>query len=123
MDALISKVKETQFCQCSDKGRNLVVCIDGTSNQFGKKVRVMTLRCSLQLKCAPQNTNVVELYSRILKSEDQITYYNSGIGTYAAPSWKSLAYWHQRIDNTIDLVEICERERGGPDRNTHIYSS
>lgn len=26
-------------CNCSNKGRNLVICIDGTSNQFGKNVR------------------------------------------------------------------------------------
>ena len=26
-------------CTCSDTGRNLVVCIDGTSNKFGEKVR------------------------------------------------------------------------------------
>ena len=30
-----------------------------------------------------QNSNVVELYSRLQKNKDQITYYNSGIGTYA----------------------------------------
>ncbi|KAF9254457.1 WD40 repeat-like protein [Marasmius fiardii PR-910] len=49
----------------ASRTRNLVVCIDGTANQFGRK-----------------NTNVVELYSRLVKDpEKQLTFYNSGIGT------------------------------------------
>ncbi|KZP22037.1 hypothetical protein FIBSPDRAFT_490488 [Athelia psychrophila] len=69
--------------------RNLVVCIDGTSNQFGM-----------------MNTNVIELYSHILKGEDnnQLTYYDSGIGTFARPSWRSLSYLKQVISNKIDLA-------------------
>ncbi|KAF8493850.1 hypothetical protein JB92DRAFT_3084909 [Gautieria morchelliformis] len=67
--------------------RNLVVCIDGTSNQFG-----------------PNNTNVIELYSQLIKGDDQLTYYNSGIGTYAKPSWKSWSYVKQVVDNKIDLA-------------------
>ncbi|KDQ54511.1 hypothetical protein JAAARDRAFT_135184, partial [Jaapia argillacea MUCL 33604] len=71
-------------------GRNLIVCIDGTSNQFG-----------------PNNTNIVELYSRIIKDDSQLpqlTYYNSGIGTYAKPSWRSFSHLKQVIDNKIDLA-------------------
>ena len=34
---------EPANCKCSNQGRNLVVCIDGTSNQFGTKVRICTL--------------------------------------------------------------------------------
>uniref|UniRef100_A0A0W0G0D7 T6SS Phospholipase effector Tle1-like catalytic domain-containing protein n=2 Tax=Moniliophthora roreri TaxID=221103 RepID=A0A0W0G0D7_MONRR len=68
--------------------RNLVVCIDGTANQFSNK-----------------NTNVVELYSRLEKSETlQATFYNSGIGTYATPSWRSWNYYKQVIDHKIDLA-------------------
>ncbi|KAJ3886497.1 WD40 repeat-like protein [Lentinula edodes] len=70
----------------SKSGRNLVVCIDGTSNQFGEK-----------------NTNVVELYSRLVKNEHQLTFYNSGIGTYAKPSWRSISYQLKRMDNFIDM--------------------
>ena len=51
-----------------------------------------------------QNTNVVELYSRIIKDDTQLSYYNSGIGTYATPSWRSLAFWKQVIYNKIDLA-------------------
>jgi hypothetical protein len=34
----------------------------------------------------------------------QLTYYNSGIGTYAKPSWKSLKYLLQVLDNSVDLA-------------------
>ncbi|KAK7060123.1 hypothetical protein VNI00_000887 [Paramarasmius palmivorus] len=72
----------------SRRSRNLVVCIDGTANQFSDK-----------------NTNVVELYSRLEKDEAlQVTFYNSGIGTYARSSWKSLAYYRQVIGHKIDLA-------------------
>ncbi|EJD54177.1 WD40 repeat-like protein [Auricularia subglabra TFB-10046 SS5] len=68
-------------------GRNLVICIDGTSNQFSVK-----------------NTNVVELYSRLVKDDNQLTFYNSGIGTYAEPSWKSWDYRKQVLLNKLDLM-------------------
>jgi hypothetical protein len=51
-----------------------------------------------------QNTNVIELYSQLVKDLRQLTYYDSGIGTYAQPSWKSLSYWKQVVDNKIDLA-------------------
>ncbi|PPQ94486.1 hypothetical protein CVT25_013769 [Psilocybe cyanescens] len=68
-------------------GRNLVVSIDGTANQFGLK-----------------NTNIVELYSRLIRDETQLTYYNSGIGTYVADSksWFSLNAWNQFISHEWD---------------------
>ncbi|EIM79565.1 uncharacterized protein STEHIDRAFT_69324 [Stereum hirsutum FP-91666 SS1] len=74
--------------------RNLVVCIDGTANQFGIK-----------------NSNVVELYHLLVKDKRQITFYNSGIGTYAKPSWRSLSYWRQAIGHTIDLMIAWNYER------------
>jgi uncharacterized protein (DUF2235 family) len=52
----------------------------------------------------PQNTNVIELYGRITKDETQLTYYNSGIGTYARPSWRSFKYLKQVVENNIDLA-------------------
>ncbi|KIM73856.1 hypothetical protein PILCRDRAFT_14925 [Piloderma croceum F 1598] len=75
------------FCNATSKGRNLVVSFDGTSNRFGIN-----------------NTNVVELYHRIIKDDNQLTYYNSGIGTYARPSWRSYTYWKHVLDNWIDLA-------------------
>ncbi|KAJ7512833.1 hypothetical protein B0H11DRAFT_1698006 [Mycena galericulata] len=77
--------------QCGSRvSPNLVVCIDGTSNQFGV-----------------HNTNVVELHSRVGVDEldDQCKYYNCGIGTYVPSKTKtSWKYWRQRIDNTIALA-------------------
>ncbi|KAJ7328307.1 hypothetical protein DFH08DRAFT_709712, partial [Mycena albidolilacea] len=68
--------------------RNLVVSIDGTSNQFGW-----------------YNTNVVALHNRVLRDAKQNKYYNCGIGTYVPyqnkTSWK---YWRQKIDNNLDLA-------------------
>ncbi|QRW06859.1 hypothetical protein RhiLY_05858 [Ceratobasidium sp. AG-Ba] len=74
--------------------RNLIVCIDGTSNQYSEK-----------------NTNVIELYSHIEKSDTQLTYYNSGVGTYAKPSWRSLSYQKQRLDNAVDLAIAWNLEK------------
>lgn len=51
-----------------------------------------------------KNTNVIELYHLLEKDENQITFYNSGIGTYATPSWKSWAYRRQQFDHTVDLA-------------------
>ena len=58
---------------------------------------ILTPRCI-------ENTNVTELYSQLIKSNTQLTYYNSGIGTYAKPSWKSYKYWKQVADSKIDLA-------------------
>ncbi|KIM35805.1 hypothetical protein M413DRAFT_32263 [Hebeloma cylindrosporum] len=76
-------------CSHGIDSRNLIVCIDGTANQFGDK-----------------NTNVIELYNLILKEDEhrQRTWYNSGIGTYARPSWKSFAFYQQLISHKIDLA-------------------
>ncbi|KAH9070704.1 hypothetical protein EDB83DRAFT_2221677 [Lactarius deliciosus] len=53
----------------SRKPRILVLCFDGTTNEFGGT-----------------NTNVVKLYSLLRKDmEDQLCYYQAGIGTYFQP--------------------------------------
>ncbi|KZP05250.1 hypothetical protein FIBSPDRAFT_1005663 [Athelia psychrophila] len=69
------------------KGRNLVVNLDGTSNQYGDN-----------------NTNVIKLFSCITASNEQLKYYNSGIGTYARPSWRSWSYAKQAMTNWVDLA-------------------
>lgn len=53
-----------------------------------------------------KNTNVIELYNLILKedSDNQQTWYNSGIGTYAPPSWKSPKFFGKVLFHTIDLA-------------------
>ncbi|KAJ3500631.1 hypothetical protein NLJ89_g9708 [Agrocybe chaxingu] len=79
-------------CGHKMNGRNLIVCIDSTANQFGD-----------------MNTNVIELHNLILKGskERQLTWYNSGIGTYAQPSWRSLNYYKQVLYHKIDLAIAC----------------
>ncbi|KAF9553950.1 hypothetical protein CPC08DRAFT_209697 [Agrocybe pediades] len=83
-------------CHGTEGGRNLVVNLDGTGNQFGDK-----------------NTNVVEMYSLLHKGEDsnQLSLYYSGIGTYARPSWTSFSYYKQVICHKIDLAIAWEFEK------------
>ncbi|KAG9076960.1 hypothetical protein FS749_011201, partial [Ceratobasidium sp. UAMH 11750] len=52
--------------------RSLVLCFDGTSNQFSN-----------------QNTNVVKLMELLKKNDPdrQLVYYQTGVGTYAPPGW------------------------------------
>ena len=53
-----------------------------------------------------KNTNVIEMYNLILKEveHNQRTWYNSGIGTYAQPSWKSLKFYLKVLSHKIDLA-------------------
>ncbi|KAG1761318.1 hypothetical protein EDD22DRAFT_980298 [Suillus occidentalis] len=55
----------------------------GTSNKYGDK-----------------NTNIVELYSEMVKDKEQLTYYNSGVGTYA----KGHTHWVKQIESVLDLA-------------------
>lgn len=50
-----------------------------------------------------QNTHVVELYSRLVKDDKQLTYYDSGIGTYAKESglWTRVK---QKVEHTVDMA-------------------
>ncbi|KAF4623030.1 hypothetical protein D9613_002376 [Agrocybe pediades] len=83
-------------CHGTEGGRNLVVNLDGTGNQFGDK-----------------NTNVVEMYSLLHKGKDsnQLSLYYSGIGTYARPSWASFSYYKQVTYHKIDLAIAWEFEK------------
>ena len=60
------------------QGKNLVVCCDGTNNEFGEN-----------------NTNVVRLLSLALKHDErQIVFYEPGLGTFPAPgTWTPLTRW------------------------------
>ena len=44
--------------------KNIVICCDGTGNEYGKN-----------------NTNVVDFYTLALKSDKQIAFYDPGVGT------------------------------------------
>jgi len=58
-----------------------------------------------------KNTNVIELYSLIDVWANQETWYNSGIGTYARPSWKSLKHYKKVLWHKIDLAIAWWGER------------
>ncbi|KAF8257840.1 hypothetical protein EI94DRAFT_1774333 [Lactarius quietus] len=67
----------------SRKPRTLVLCFDGTTNQYNGT-----------------DTNVVKLYSMLRKDrvEEQLTYYQAGIGTYFQPGVVSpLFQWGAQI--------------------------
>ena len=49
-------------------GKNIVLCLDGTNNEFGRT-----------------NTNVVRLYQSLDRSTRQVVYYDPGVGTLAPP--------------------------------------
>ena len=53
---------------------------------------------------SPQNTNVVELYKRLQKDDDQLTYYDSGIGTYVKEGSFNFRAVRQWLDYTIDMA-------------------
>ena len=103
-----NKFGDFKPCGCPE-GRNLVLCIDGTANQFGVKVgisiysSIVLVPISISLA---QNSNVVELYSRLKKNKHQITYYNSGIGTYVkdSKSWLSWDAWKQSFRHGLDMA-------------------
>lgn len=49
--------------------KNIVICCDGTNNEFGNKP-----------------TNVLKLYKALKSSDTQTKYYNPGVGTLSAPT-------------------------------------
>jgi uncharacterized protein (DUF2235 family) len=49
--------------------KNVVVCCDGTGNEFGER-----------------NTNVVKLYAVLERGEAQRAFYDPGVGTFSAPA-------------------------------------
>ena len=67
--------------------RNIVLCLDGTSNKY-----------------ASANTNVVKLYAMLDRTRiDQLSYYQPGIGTIAPPGiWGKFKQWFvTRLDLAI----------------------
>lgn len=46
--------------------KNIVVCCDGTGNEYGEN-----------------NTNVVDMYEPVVRDKDQIAYYDPGVGTFS----------------------------------------
>src|SRR4051812_15308335 len=55
--------------------KNIVICLDGTGNEFGLA-----------------NSNVVKLYQALRHDVSQLAYYHPGLGTMGAPgAWSTLA--------------------------------
>ena len=93
-------------CRKSDVGRTrsriLVVCFDGTGKKFDTRVRLLPLPGISRNWYLPQTSNVVKFFSELIDDEDQITYYQSGVGTYAKYSRKAWRYLKIAVDSAID---------------------
>jgi len=65
-----------------EPGRNLIVCCDGTNNQFG-----------------PENTNVVRLVQVLDRNPfKQRIYYDPGLGTLPEPgTWDKISQWISKV--------------------------
>jgi uncharacterized protein (DUF2235 family) len=63
--------------------KNIVLCCDGTANEFAK-----------------DNTNVVKLYSTLVQDRpEQCTYYHPGVGTLEPPG--ALTPWRRLVTRTL----------------------
>lgn len=61
--------------------KNIVICCDGTGQEFGDR-----------------NTNVIKLYRTLQQDQSQIAYYHPGLGTIGAPNALSkLAQWWTKV--------------------------
>lgn len=49
-----------------------------------------------------QNTNVIALHGDLVKDENQIAFYSSGIGASIQPPWRSVSFLKQFIDPKLD---------------------
>lgn len=65
--------------------RNLVVCCDGTSNEIGELL-----------------SNVLKLYRIAEKSDNQLTFYQPGIGTIAMPN--AWGRWRQKARSVFEMA-------------------
>src|ERR1700687_614364 len=83
--------------------KNIVICCDGTGNEFGA-----------------HNSNVVKLYQALVRDETQGTYYHPGVGTMGARSaltgigrwWTKvigLAFGYGASENVADAYQFLMR--------------
>src|SRR5437879_3124057 len=83
--------------------KNIVICCDGTGNQFGE-----------------QNSNVVKLYQMLVSNASQIPYYHPGVGTMGTRNaltsigkwWTrkiGLAFGYGISDNIADAYQFLMR--------------
>src|SRR6266699_5254372 len=92
--------------------KNIVICCDGTGNEFGE-----------------QNSNVVKLYKMLVRDTAQVTYYHPGVGSMGARSaltgigkwWTrviGLAFGYGISDNVADAYQFLMRTFEAGD---HLY--
>jgi uncharacterized protein (DUF2235 family) len=69
------KLIKSTLMSSEQTSKNIIICLDGTGNQFGDNL-----------------SNVVKLYRMLFKSVSgkQITYYDPGVGTMGDPTYKTL---------------------------------
>jgi uncharacterized protein (DUF2235 family) len=83
----IRAVKESQL---PNSGRTLVICLDGTGDKFDN-----------------DNSNVVKLVACLKKDDpSQLTYYQSGIGTYNGRGGLSQGL-SAAFDMAVCIIFIC----------------
>jgi uncharacterized protein (DUF2235 family) len=73
--------------QLAAEGRNIVLCLDGTKNQFSST-----------------NSNLIKLFSVLAINDHQLVYYDSGVGTYLGQGrdwWAGVRRW---VALTTDLA-------------------
>ncbi len=99
--------------------KDIVLLLDGTSNEI-----------------STNRSNIVRLYGTLQKSEDQLVYYDPGVGTFgAANAWskgyrKAIELWGMASGWGLDanvkeayrfLVENFERDANGTQDNIFIF--
>jgi uncharacterized protein (DUF2235 family) len=67
--------------------RNLVLCLDGTSNRFGAK-----------------NTNVIKLFALLQADKNQLVYYDSGIGSSTSVIEGRRGGLGQTVEQVVDMA-------------------
>lgn len=53
-------------------GKNIIICLDGTGNQFKE-----------------DNSNVVKLFRSVVRNDEQVAFYDAGVGTLADPQYRT----------------------------------
>ncbi|KAF8215017.1 hypothetical protein K438DRAFT_1800618 [Mycena galopus ATCC 62051] len=77
--------------------RNLVLCFDGTSEQYDG-----------------YNTNPVKLFALLKKDQEQLCYYQSGIGTYVTPGMISpVLDWGAKVLDEAFAIFLSDHVRDG----------
>jgi uncharacterized protein (DUF2235 family) len=94
--------------------KNIVICCDGTGNEFGKS-----------------NSNVIKLYKTLACGPDQIAYYHPGVGTMGSRNALSrIGKWWTRViglafgygisDNVADAYQFLMRNYQ-PDDKVYVF--